>query len=103
MDRHLHGPVEGVFIKTGPFIGRAAHDHRVNGGATGATAGVSTTLGKKGMPAREGRVVRHCKRLTVRVRVAAGGIDVMRRRLREERSDGWKGISGRRVCGGGGS
>jgi hypothetical protein len=33
-------------------MGRAADDHRVNGGATTATVGVSTTLGKKGMPAK---------------------------------------------------
>jgi hypothetical protein len=86
-------------------MGRAADDHRVNGGATAATAGVSTTLGKRGMPAMEGRrwsakkgrVAGHCMRRAVRVRVATGGRDVLRRRHREERSEGWKGISGRRV------
>jgi hypothetical protein len=86
-------------------MGRAADDHRVNGGATAATAGVSTTRGKRGMPAmegkrwatRKGRVAGHCSRRAVRLRVATGGGDVMRRRLREERFDGWKGISGRRV------
>jgi hypothetical protein len=104
-DQHLHGPVEGVLIKTCCFMGRAADDHRVSGGATAATAGVSTTLGKRGMPVKEGRrwatkkgrVIGHCMRRAVRVRVATGGGDVMRRRLREERSEGSKGISGMRV------
>jgi hypothetical protein len=39
-DRHLHGPVEGVLIKAGCFMGSAADDHRVNGGETAATAAV---------------------------------------------------------------
>jgi hypothetical protein len=83
-------------------MGRAADDHRVNGGATAATGGVTTTLSRRGMPAMEGRrwsykkgrVACHCKRRAVRMRVATGGGDVMRRRLREERSDSRKGISG---------
>jgi hypothetical protein len=87
-------------------MGSAADDHRVNGGATATTAGVSTTLGRRGMPAMEGRrwatnkgrVAGHCSRRAVRMRVATGGGDVMRRRLWEERSVGWKGISGRREC-----
>jgi hypothetical protein len=83
-DRHLHGPVEGVLIKAGCFMGSAADDYRVNGRATAATAVVSTTLGRRGMPAREGwrratmkrRVAGHCSRRAARVRVATGG-DVM--------------------------
>jgi hypothetical protein len=86
-------------------MGSAADDHRVDGGATAATAGVSTTLGRRGMPARKGRrratrkgrVDKHCTRRAVRVRVATGGWDVMRRCLREERSVGWRGISGKGV------
>jgi hypothetical protein len=86
-------------------MGRVADDHRVNGGATAATAIVSTTLGRRGMPAREGRrwatmegrVAGHYSRRAVRSLVATGGGDVIRRRLREERSVGWKGISGKRV------
>jgi hypothetical protein len=42
----------------------------------------------------KGRMDGHCMRRAVRVRVPTGGGDVMRRRLREERSDGRKGISG---------
>jgi hypothetical protein len=83
-------------------MGRAADDHRVNGGATAAT---STTLGRRGMPAREGkrwstrkgRVDGPCNWRAVRLRVATGGGDLLRRRLREERSEGWKGIPGRRA------
>jgi hypothetical protein len=86
-------------------MGRAADDHRVNGGATAATGGVTTTLSMRGMPAMEGRrwstkkrrVAGHCMRRDVRMRVATGGGDVVRRRLREERSEGWKGKSGGRV------
>jgi hypothetical protein len=46
---------------------------------------------------KKGRVGGHCSRRAVRMRVAAGGGDVMRRRLRDERSEGWNGISGKRV------
>jgi hypothetical protein len=82
-------------------MGSAADDHRVNGGATAATTRVSTTLGKREMPAMKwrrrstmkGRVAGHCSRRAVRVRLATGGGDVMRRCLREERFVGWKGIS----------
>jgi hypothetical protein len=42
-------------------------------------------------------VAGHCMRRAVRVRVATGGGDVMRRRLREKKSEGWKGMSGGRV------
>jgi hypothetical protein len=104
-DRHLHGPVEGVLVKTGYLVGCSADDHRVNGGATGVTGGVTTTLGRRRMPAREGRrwptregrVAGHCRRRAVRVRVATGCGDVVRLRPWEERSEVWKGISGRGV------
>jgi hypothetical protein len=49
---------------------------------------------RKRRATREGRVAGHCKRRAVRVWVATGGGDVMRRCLREKRSVGWKGISG---------
>jgi hypothetical protein len=92
-------------------MGSAADDHRVNGGSTAATARVSTTLGMRGMPAKKGkrratkkgRVDGHCSRRAVRVWVATGGGDVMRRCLREEKSVGWRCISGRGYGGGGGS
>jgi hypothetical protein len=66
---------------------------------------MSTTMGGRGMPAKEGRrwatrkgrVAGHCSRRAVRVRMATGGGDVTRRRLRKEKSVGWKGISGRRI------
>jgi hypothetical protein len=45
----------------------------------------------------KGRVAGQCSLRAVRVRVATGGGDVMWRRLRQERSVGWKGISGKRV------
>jgi hypothetical protein len=62
-------------------------------------------LGRRRMPAKEwkrwstmeGRVAGHCRRRAVRVRVATGGSDVVRTRLREERSWVRKGISGGRV------
>jgi hypothetical protein len=97
----------------------AGDDHRVNGGATGATAVVSTTLGRRGMPAkkvkrratRKGRVPGHCSRRAVRVRVATGGGDVMWPCVREEGSlDGrgvdemgvlwrcWEGVNGLTVA-----
>jgi hypothetical protein len=90
-------------------MGSAADDHRVNGEATGATVGVSTMLGKRGMAAmtrrrratKKGRVAGHYSRRAVRVRVATAGGDVMWRCLREERSVGWKGTSGRGYGGGG--
>jgi hypothetical protein len=86
-------------------MGRAADDHRVNGGATAATGGVSTTLSRREMPAMAGRrwstgkrrVACRCRRRAVWIRVATGGGDVMRRRLREARAEGRKGISGGRV------
>jgi hypothetical protein len=40
----------------------------------------------------EGRVAGHCMRRAARVRVATGGGDVARRRLREKRSEGREGI-----------
>jgi hypothetical protein len=45
-------------------MGSAADDHRVNGGATVGTVGVSTTLGKRRMPVRKGR-----RRATMKGRV----------------------------------
>jgi hypothetical protein len=42
---------------------------------------------------REGRVACGCTRRTVRVRVVTGGGDVVRRRLRQERSEVGKGVS----------
>jgi hypothetical protein len=66
---------------------------------------VTTTLGRRRKPAREGRrwstkdgrVAGHCRRRAVRARVATGGGDVVRLRLREERSEVRKGISGKGV------
>jgi hypothetical protein len=76
-------------------MGRAADDHRVNGCAAATTACVSTTLGR--WASKKGRMAGHSSRRAVRVRVATGGGDVMRRRLGEEMSVGWESISGRMV------
>jgi hypothetical protein len=83
------------------LIGSTADDHRVNGGATPATAVVSTTLGRRGMLARkvrrratsEWRVAEHCMRRTVWVSVATRGGDVVRPGIWEEGSAGWRGIA----------
>jgi hypothetical protein len=73
-----------------------AYDHRVNGGATAATAVVSTTLGMRGMldrkvrrrATKKGRVAGHYSRRTVRVRVATRSGDVVRPCIWEEGSLG---------------
>jgi hypothetical protein len=60
---------------------------------------VTTTPGRRRTPAREGRrwSTREGRVAGVRVRVATGGGDVVGTRLREERSEVRKGISGGRV------
>jgi hypothetical protein len=71
----------GVLVETGSLVGRSADDHRVNGVATAATGGVTITVGKRRMPAMEGRrcstwegrVAGQARRRAVRVRVATGG------------------------------
>jgi hypothetical protein len=83
----------------------ACNDHRVDGWATVATGGVTTALSRRGMPVTEGRrwsiwkgrVAGHRGRRAVRVRAATGGGDVVRRRLREKRSEGREGIPCGRV------
>ena len=98
---HLHGPVKGVLVEAGCLMGSTADDHRVNVGATSATAAVRTTLGKRGMlarkvrrrAAREGRVAGHCMRRIVWVRVTTRGGYVVRPCVWEEGSAGWRGIA----------
>jgi hypothetical protein len=86
-------------------MGNTADDHRVNGRATPATAPVSTTLGRRAMPARKVRrhateersVAGHRRRRTVWVRVATKGGDVVRPGIWDEGSVGWIGIAERGV------
>jgi hypothetical protein len=64
-DRHLHGPVEGVFVEAGCFVGSTPNDHRVNDGATSSTAAEGTTRGGKGMLSREVMILNHANTFSV--------------------------------------
>jgi hypothetical protein len=83
-----------AFVEAGCFMGNTPDDHRVNGGATPATAVVRTTMGRGEMLAmrvrrratRECRMTGQCRRRTVWLQVAKRSGDVVRLSILEEGS-----------------
>jgi hypothetical protein len=104
-DLHFHGPVEDVLVETCGFMGSAADDHQVDGGAAAPTSVVCSTMGMGGMLTGIGsrrttielRVTLHSKGQAAWVRKATTRGDVVRVVFRDEGFVGGRRVSEKRV------